>query len=392
MQTTRTSAAKRATRWSVIAAVACVVWPITIAGAPPVAYDLADLRALEDAFVRLAEDVQPSVVAIRAYARHGRRGGVTRVRMGINQGSGVIFDSDGYILTNSHVVENAGAISVTLHNGLTFHDVRLVQNDVRSDLAVLKIDVPNLAAAPWGDGSKLKVNQWAFACGNPFGLANHSGRPSVTYGVISSLERDLTNRIKDESDPLAGRRYYGHLIETSAAINPGSSGGPLFDIDGKVVGIVAAIETSSGVNEGHGFAIPIDRFSLRIVDQLKTGNPVRYGFLGVSVEDVSHSRLSGVAELHAARGALIADIRFKEGPAAQAGLQVNDLVVEFDGVPVKDSGHLIRLVGFTPVGLQTEVAYVRNGVRRKTKVTLADRAELMGYEDRADETSGPREP
>ncbi len=334
-------------------------------------YRIADLEALEDAFTKLADDIRPQVVAIRCFEAKGD--GASLVKLPISQGSGFVIDAAGFIATNNHVIEGADAISVTLHNGLRY-EAAVAKADPRSDLAVLKIDNADLAPVTFAHTRELEVNQWAFACGNPFGLAfDNDGRSSVTYGVISALNRDMTRRLAGNSE----RQYYGNLIETSATINPGSSGGPLFDLDGEVIGIVTAIETTSGVSEGHGYAIPINQHTHRILDMLRRGEEVLYGFLGVRIQDVEPPLSQRVAESNSPRGARIHYITIKNGPADRAGLRVGDVVIEFNGQPVNDSDHLVRLVQYTPVGRAVEVTFLRRSVRRTTEVTLGNRRELL---------------
>lgn len=349
----------------------------------PHRYTVANLKALETAFVALADKISPSVVAIRTYhdirVRRGERGRTPMiVKEPVSHGSGLVIGADGYILTNYHVLEDATSLSITLFNDERYEGI-VVQADLRSDLAVLKIDATGLKPVRWGKHEDVRVNQWCFAAGNPFGLATFDGRASVTYGVVSGMGRQLNDRIEIPPGEI-DIRYYGNLLETSATINPGSSGGPLFDIDGRVIGIITAIETSSGVNEGHGFAIPITRNIRRIVRQLRNGKGIRYGFIGVQAVDVrrrSPRRSTGVRR---SRGALIDSLIDPQSPAARAGLQPMDIVLEFDGVPVRNSDHLVRLVGFTPVGTRAEIKYLRNNVERTTKITIADRADLLGYD------------
>lgn len=183
----------------------------------------------------------------------------------------------------------------------------------------------------------------------------------------------MTRRLAGDS----AVEYYGNLIETSAAINPGSSGGPLFNLDGEVIGVVTAIETGSGVNEGHGFAIPINENTRRILDTLKAGQVVRYGFLGVTVQDVDPPQSTLAVGSSIYRGAELHTISFGDGPAARAGLKARDIVIEFAGVPIENSDHLVRLVGFTPVGTEVPVVYLRGGIKRKMVVTLGDRSEML---------------
>lgn len=363
--------------WVVIAVVLAGLLALPPQGGaePRPRYEFADLKALENAFTDLAEGVRPSVVAIRCYQlrRSAERDSVVKVP--IAQGSGFIISNEGHIATNRHVLEDAEIITVTLNDG-RYYEAELRETDVRSDLAVIKIEADNLKPVKWGDLSRVRVNQWAFACGNPFGLANNSGDSSITVGVVSALGRQMTHRISGDSQ----LQYYGNLIETSAAINPGNSGGPLFSVDGEVIGVVTAIETSSGVNEGLGFAIPIDQNTRHVLTTLSEGKKVRYGFLGVSVNDVDPPSTRRVVDTRQNRGARIMRIDPPNGPAGAAGLQVDDLVVEINGVEVRDTDHLVRMVGFTPVGAQVDVTYLRDSVKRKATVTVGDRYELLGLQ------------
>lgn len=354
----------------------CYAWIMSVGSVPlPAAqtYDLADLKALEHAFVKLAEEVRPSVVAIRTYQSRTSGNPEGRlVSVPYSQGSGFVIDSDGFIATNRHVIQDADLVAVILDNGMRYEAV-IQQADRRSDLAVLKIDAEGLKAVRWGELNRIRVNQWAFACGNPFGRANQDGKPSISFGVISALGRMMTQRLVGDSET----EYYGNLLETSASINPGNSGGPLFNIDGEVIGVVTAIETGAGGTEGRGFAIPIDRNTRRILATLKAGLPVKYGFLGVNVKENERFE-TGLAVQTGVRGAEIEAIRVSDGPAAKAGLRPRDVVIEFDGVPVENSDHLVRLVGFTPVGTEASIIYLRGGVKRRTVVVVGDRQEMIG--------------
>ena len=366
-------------------AVACrVVWGLALAlsFAPSlraddnkrVRYQPPDLKALEDAFVKLADDVRPSVVAIRTYTvydSHVSDSGT--ITAPLNQGSGFILDTNGSIATNHHLIAGADLVTVTLSTGQRY-DAEVRQIDRRSDLAVVHVDADRLTPIRRGDAGGVKVGQWAFACGNPFGLANHDGRASMTFGLINALGREITDRL-DADQRLY---YYGNLIETTAAINPGSSGGPLFNIGGEVIGVVTAIETASGVSEGTGFAIPINDSTWRILTTLASGEPVRYGFIGVNIGDVPQPRSRVVAHTLAHRGAMITAIRPADGPAGKAGLLANDVVTQVDGTLVEDSDHLVRLIQYSPVDSEVEITYMRKGVKRKTTVKLADRDELLG--------------
>lgn len=340
----------------------------------PSKYELADLRALETAFVDVAGKIRPTVVAIRTYQTRTPAEDHPAVRIPHSQGSGFIIDAAGFIATNAHVIEGGESIVVSLHDGSRL-DAVVVQSDPRSDLAVIKVDTSNLPTVRFGDAAKLRVNQWAFACGNPFGLANADGKASVTYGVISALNRQMTDRLVG-GDPV---RYYGNLIETSAALNPGSSGGPLFNIDGEVIGIVAAIETSSGVNEGHGFAIPIDHDIRRVFDTLRSGQLVRYGYLGVSIDEVDPPESRRVADTMQPRGAKITRVE-PDGPADRAGLKPGDVIIEINHTPIEGRDHLIRVVGFTPVESQAQITYLRRQVKRNATITIADRPMTLALE------------
>ncbi len=358
-----------------------VIWVLCLAflaptafGQMPQKYSVADLKNIESVFVEMADQVRPSVVAIRTYFIPGDGEGLA-VRVPVSQGTGFIISDDGYIVTNRHVMEDSNASTIILNNGLRF-DGTLIHSDIRSDLAVLKIEAEGITPVQWGNQKDVKVGRWTIAVGNPFGLANRYGGASVTFGTVSQLGRDMTSRLVGNSDV----QYYGNMIETSAAINPGNSGGPLFNIDGQVIGIITAIETSSGVSEGAGFAIPINRNTRHIIDTLKHGKPVQYGFLGVIVEDTQPTAGSGYSGRNTIyAGAAIREITVREGPAARAGLRIGDVVVEIDGTLVKNSDHLVRLVGFTPVGTSVPVTFIRNNVKRTTTVTLGDRMKLMSF-------------
>ena len=363
---------KRSFRGAAAGIIFLALWSTRGSGHPPDRYELADLKALEQSFTDLARKVRPSVVAIRTYRIRSPGSPDTLVKLPFSQGSGFVVDATGYIVTNRHVIGGADLITVILDNGLHY-DATVVKTDERGDLAVLKVDAGDLTPVRFGDLANVKVNQWAFAVGNPFGLANVDGRASVTYGVVSALGRQKTDRLPGNDQV----HYYGNLIETSAPINPGSSGGPLCNLDGEVIGIVTAMESRSGVSEGHGFAIPIDKNTRRILDTLQAGKEVRYGFLGVNVNDVEPVAQQ-VSDTGRVRGARIIGIDPPNGPAGAAGLKPGDIIIEFDGTPVESMDHLVRLAGFAPVGSEITVTYLRRQVKRKATVTIADRHELLG--------------
>ncbi len=321
----------------------------------------SDLKTLQKSFAGIAEEVRASVVAIRTY-----RG----MRALYSQGSGMVFRSNGYILTNYHVIEGATRIRVVLHNGIEYA-ASVMQRDERSDLAVIKIEEQGLQAAPFGDLNNVRVGHWTFAVGNPFGLSNFTGSTSFSVGNVSSIGRDLSDELDGSQS-----RYYGNLIETSAAINPGNSGGPLFNIDGEVIGIVSAIETRSGVNEGVGFAIPISQRTLRIIEKLASGEEVRYGYLGVQIAESDAKRFHRVRDRHV-RGARV-DAVIRGGPADRAGLRGDDIIVSFDGEPIESRDHLVRVIGGVLPRTEIDIRYVRNGRQQRTRATVDDRQVAMG--------------
>ncbi|HEY3245761.1 MAG TPA: trypsin-like peptidase domain-containing protein [Phycisphaerae bacterium] len=348
------------------------LFPVLAAAQVPQRLREADLKTLQDAFTSLADRVRPSVVAISTYEvvrGGGSEGNPRQVHIAHSQGSGVIFRADGHILTNHHVIEDAEDIRVMLFNGEEL-PAKLVQSDARSDLAVLQVERANLRPAQLGDLSKVRQGQWTFAFGNPFGLGNHNGRTSFSVGNVSALDRALTEQL----DPTQ-KRYYGNLIETTSAINPGNSGGPLFNIDGEMMGVVTAIESRSGVSEGIGFAIPICERTKRIIDTLAAGHEVRYGYLGVNVDDVSLA-LRRELGLTRSGGAIIRSFAKGASPSAQANLRQNDVIVEFDGVPIENADHLVRLVGATQVGSAAAVKVMRDGKLESTTLALNERPDL----------------
>jgi serine protease Do len=360
----------RFARLAVIAALAC---PAAVALADDL-YSIPDMKKLERTFERMAENVRPSVVSISTRRLFEMRSGGDRM-VPHSQGSGLIYRSNGLIITNHHVVEGADEITVVVSDGSRRrYDARVIQFDPRSDLAVLKIDAENLRVAPLSDLSEVRRGQWVFTMGNPFGLANDDGNTSVSFGTVGTLGQSLTGLISSANND----RYYGNLIQTDASINPGNSGGPLFDLNGRVVGVNTAMVSGSGVDEGLGFAIPMSARTRRIISELAEGRVVRYGYLGVTISDPDANDVRHRSVLKG-RGALIKELTgdASASPAARAGLTVGDVVTEFDGQAVLDSDHLIRLVGETPVGREIDVAYMRNQQRKVAKVQLAERVETV---------------
>ena len=283
-------------------------------------------------------------------------------------GSGFIIESDGYILTNNHVVDGAQKIMVRLSNREEY-EAELVGTDPRSDLALLKVSADKkLPALTMGDSDELEVGEWVLAIGSPFGFDY-----SVTAGIVSAKGRSLSN-------PQTGN--YVPFIQTDVAINPGNSGGPLFNLDGEVVGINSQIYSNSGGFMGVSFAIPIE-MAMDVVKQLKDKGRVSRGWLGVEILEVSRD-LALSYGLERPRGALVA--RVMEGsPAADAGLQEEDIIVEFNGQDIERSGELPQYVGRAPVGEPSRLTVVRGGKKKKLSVTIGELPDQAGL------TSGPKQ-
>lgn len=266
-------------------------------------------------------------------------------------GSGFIISSDGYILTNNHVIEGADEIIVALSDRRE-REAKLVGADELSDLALLKIDADNLPTVELGSSESLQVGEWVVAIGSPFGFEH-----SVTAGIVSAKGRNLP-------DPNGN---YVPFIQTDVAINPGNSGGPLFNLDGKVVGINSQIFTRSGGFMGLSFAIPID-VAMEVVAQLKDKGSVSRGWLGVLIQRVNRD-LAESFQLDRAAGALITQV-FADSPAEKAGLKEGDIIVEFDGKKIDLSSDLPPIVGRTKPDTTVDVVIVRNSKRMNMQVKI----------------------
>jgi len=254
-------------------------------------------------------------------------------------GSGFIIDSDGSILTNNHVVENASKIVVKLSDDQEY-EAKVVGRDAKTDIAVIKINAKSsLPAANFGDSDNLEVGEWVVAIGNPFGLDS-----TVTSGIVSAKGRHI------------GQGPYDNFIQTDASINPGNSGGPLINLRGEIVGINTAIFSRTGGNMGIGFAIPINLVK-ELLPQLRGKGKVTRGFLGVLIQKVT-PEIADSLGLEKAQGALVANVS-KDGPADKAGVKVGDVIVEFDGKEVKDSGDLPIIVARTAVDKKVRMKVVR---------------------------------
>jgi len=265
-------------------------------------------------------------------------------------GSGFIIDKDGSILTNNHVVDNASKIMVKLADEREF-EAKVVGRDAKTDIAVIKINAKeNLPVAPLGDSDRLDVGEWVMAIGNPFGLDN-----TVTSGIVSAKGRHLP-----------GGGPYDSFIQTDASINPGNSGGPLINLRGEVVGINSAIYSRSGGNIGIGFAIPMNLVK-ELLPQLKGKGRVSRGYLGVLIQKVTPEIAESLG-MDKPIGALVADVT-KAGPAEAAGVKVGDVIIEFDGKEIRDSGDLPIIVARTPVDKKVRMKVLRD--KKEVPLTVA---------------------
>ncbi|AMA46991.1 serine peptidase [Pseudomonas sp. 22-AL-CL-001] len=272
-----------------------------------------------------------------------------RQREAQSLGSGFIISSDGYVLTNNHVIADADEIIVRLSDRSELQ-AKLVGTDPRTDVALLKVDGKNLPTVKLGDSEKLKVGEWVLAIGSPFGFDH-----SVTKGIVSAKGRTLPNDT------------YVPFIQTDVAINPGNSGGPLFNMNGEVVGINSQIFTRSGGFMGLSFAIPID-VALDVSNQLKKDGKVSRGWLGVVIQEVNKD-LAESFGLERPAGALVAQV-LEDGPAAKSGLQVGDVILSMNGQPIVMSADLPHLVGSLKDGAVAKLEIIRNGKRQNLDVTV----------------------
>src|SRR3954468_17143353 len=277
-------------------------------------------------------------------------------------GSGVVISKDGYILTNNHVVDNADEIKVAFSDGREFV-AKVVGKDPKTDVAVLKIDAKDLPVVQFADSDNIEVGDLVLAVGNPFGVGQ-----TVTMGMVSAMGRG--NMGLDYED----------FIQTDAAINPGNSGGALVDAEGRLVGINTAILSRSGGNQGIGFAIP-SNLARSVMDSLVRDGRVVRGFLGVSIQDITPA-LEQEFKLKQSGGALVGEVTPKS-PAEKAGLQSGDVILEFNGKPVKDSRHLKLQVASTAPGAKVPVKILRDGSTKTVEVTPKElpRAEMAAREE-----------
>jgi S1-C subfamily serine protease len=325
--------------------------PAPQAGEPPTsAHDLSLLDAYSQAVVQAAERISPAVVFIevsktRLQGQIARGRGPDEVR---GSGSGFVFTPDGFILTNSHVVQGADRVAVTLSDGRRF-DASIVGDDPGTDVAVIRISAPGLVAAPLGDSQKIRVGQLAIAIGNPFGF-----QYSVTAGVVSALGRSL----RSESG-----RLIDNVIQTDAALNPGNSGGPLANSLGEVIGVNTAVILPA---QGICFAVAINMAKF-VAGQLIKNGKIRRAYLGMGGQNVTIPRfVVRSQQLKAETGVLVISVE-KQSPAERAGLQEGDVIVALDDTAVRSVDDLHKLLTDARIGASCELTLLR----RSQKISLA---------------------
>ncbi|MFX0540950.1 DegQ family serine endoprotease [Roseovarius sp. S4756] len=335
-------------------------------------------QARPESFADLAQKVSPAVVNIttsttvaqgtgptpmvpdgspfedffRQFRDPGENGApAPRQRRSSALGSGFVISEDGYIVTNNHVIERADEIIIEFYEGGEL-EATVIGTDPKTDIALLKVeaDAP-LPFVSFGDSDTARVGDWVMAMGNPLGQGF-----SVSAGIVSARNRALSGT-------------YDDYIQTDAAINQGNSGGPLFDMDGKVVGVNTAILSPNGGSIGIGFSMASNVVT-RVVDQLQEFGETRRGWLGVRIQDVTPDVAEAMG-LDIAAGALVTDV--PKGPAADAGMMAGDVITSFDGVKVPDTRELVRQVGETDVGKTVRVVVFRDGMTKTLKVTLGRR-------------------
>ncbi|PCD77532.1 DegQ family serine endoprotease [Pseudothioclava arenosa] len=344
----------------------------------PVAIEPAEARGAPDSFADLAEQVSPSVVNITTSTTvatpadrgpmfpegspfedffrdfgfpNGPNGGPSRPRRSNALGSGFVISEDGYIVTNNHVIEGADEIEIEFFSGDKL-DAKLIGTDPKTDIALLKVESDKpLPFVKFGNSDQMRVGDWVMAVGNPLGQGF-----SVSAGIVSARNRELSGT-------------YDDYIQTDAAINRGNSGGPLFNMDGNVVGVNTAILSPNGGSIGIGFSMASNVVS-KVVGQLKEYGETRRGWLGVKIQDVTPEMAEALA-LASAEGALVSDV--PEGPARDAGIVAGDIITSFDGGEVKTTKDLVRRVADAPVGEAVRVTVLRDGKVQTLMVTLGRR-------------------
>ena len=355
--------------------------PAAQSAAPDNLNAIGTVEALSDAFAQVVDRVSPAVVFITIEKKpeqmpagffdngtdgpqgffgfpfppmfRGPHGRTFDRPMQVGEGSGFIVSADGYILTNNHVAGDADRMTVKLSDGREFQ-AKLVGTDPQTEVALIKIDATDLPVVALGDSDTLRVGEWVLAIGSPFGLSH-----TVTSGIVSARGRGDV-RIVD----------YADFIQTDAAINPGNSGGPLLDIRGNVIGMNTAIMSRSGGSDGVGFAIPINMVKY-VADQLKNNGTVTRGFLGIGIQPLTPelAKYFGTKE---SNGILVSEV-LPDSPAAKAGLQQDDVIVELNGQPVGDAGAFRSQIAMTPKGKDVGLTIARGGERINKSVSVGEK-------------------
>ena len=356
-------------RLRAVALLASGIWALTVLAAAPAA---AQPHGAPISFADLAEDLLPTVVNIsttqvvergdqedfeemfREFFERRGQGAPPPRRRANSLGSGFIIDPDGYVVTNNHVIAEADTVEVVLADDTTY-EAEIIGTDPETDLALLKVNPTSpLPSTVWGDSDMVRVGDWVLAVGNPFGLGG-----SVTAGILSARGRDIN----------AGP--YDDFLQTDAAINRGNSGGPMFNLDGQVIGVNTAIFSPSGGSIGIGFAVP-SAMAQNVIESLRRFGEVRRGWLGVRIQTVT-GELAGELDLpDPATGAYVASV-IDGGPAESAGIVQGDVIITFDGRQVEDTRGLVRMVAETSVGRDVAVVVWREGSRQTVQVNLGQR-------------------
>lgn len=375
------------------------MWLTLLAVLLMLAQALAAQARIPESFADLADKVSPAVVNITTSTMVAARGGPNpivpegspfedffrefRDRQGDGDrprrtsalGSGFVISEDGYIVTNNHVIESADEILIEFFPGdgqpPTELPAEVVGTDPNTDIALLKVttDQP-LKYVSFGNSDTMRVGDWVMAMGNPLGQGF-----SVSAGIVSARNRAL-------------RGSYDDYIQTDAAINRGNSGGPLFNMEGEVIGVNTAILSPNGGSIGIGFSMASNVVT-RVVDQLQQYGETRRGWLGVRIQDVTPDMVDAIEGLDTARGAMVTDV--PDGPAKDAGILQGDVILSFDGTDVEDTRRLVRKVGSTEIGKTVRVVVLRDGQTETLRVTLGRREEAEGAMPAA-QPADPEEP
>jgi len=339
---------------------------------PPIENVNPNIKGLNDAFVEISNKVTPSVVYIEVTGevKNDEQKKQFDFFFGPDfhfepqpmhgSGSGVIISKDGYILTNNHVVKNASdkGIKVILTDKREF-SAKLIGTDPNTDLAVIKIDAPDLIVASVGNSDNVQVGQWVLAIGNPLGLNN-----TVTAGIVSALGRNI--QVNTDSYAI------NNFIQTDAVINPGNSGGALVDINGYVIGINSAIKTETGFYNGYGFAIPVN-LAKSVAEELIKYGKIERGYIGVSIKDVDSKEAKGFG-LDRAKGVLVQNV-IKGGAGDEAGLKSGDIILSVNGKEVNAANQLQTEIGSKRPGDEVILKVFRDGKEFEQKVTLKARSD-----------------